>query len=128
MKNRTPVVMIGLDAVEMSLVDRLCDEGKLPTLQSLRENGCFGILQSDAHLFAGGVWPTFYTAKQVPWHGIYHNKLWRYEKMRCEVADSEWLPDKPFWEYLNDQQYRIAIVDAPMTLSKWYSSLRMGNA
>jgi predicted AlkP superfamily phosphohydrolase/phosphomutase len=116
MKNREPVIVIGLDAVELSLVERLCSEGKLPNLQFMRENGCFGKLQSDAHLFAGGVWPTFYTSKTVPWHGIYHNKLWRFERMRCEVASKEWLPNRPLWEYLDGQEYRIAVVDVPMTL------------
>jgi predicted AlkP superfamily phosphohydrolase/phosphomutase len=88
----------------------------LPAIQSLREEGCFGPLESNASVFAGGVWPTFYTAKDVPWHGIYHNKLWRHENMRCEVAHDEWLSEKPFWEMLDREKYRIAAIDVPMTV------------
>ncbi len=118
MKKKTPVLMIGLDAAEVTLIERLCAEGKLPTLQSLRERGCFGSLEAKATIFAGGVWPTFYTAQDVPWHGVYHNKLWRHETMRCEVVNDQWLPAKPFWEILDQEAYRMAIVDVPMTVSR----------
>jgi predicted AlkP superfamily phosphohydrolase/phosphomutase len=114
-KNR-PVLMIGLDAAEVSLIEQLCTKGKLPTLQSLRQEGCFGVLESVAGQFAGGVWPTFYTGKDVPWHGIYHDKLWRPEHMRCEVVNDRWLPEKPFWELLDEQAYRTCLVDVPMIL------------
>lgn len=124
MKKNTPVLMIGLDAAELSLIERLCSEGKLPTLHSLREQGCFGPLDANATIFTGGVWPTFYTSKEVAWHGIYHNKLWRYENMRCEVASNKWLPQKPFWEILDQNNYKIAAIDVPMTLG--VSKLRNG--
>jgi len=118
MKSSSPTIMIGLDGAEVTLVEKFCSEGKLPTLQSLRKDGCFGILDTDADIFAGGVWPTFYTSKKVPWHGIFHNKLWRHENMRCEVANEEWLSAQPFWEFFNDSNYRLAIIDVPMTLGK----------
>ena len=115
MGDGAPVLMIGLDAAELTLVERLCDEGKLPTLAGLRQHGCFGTLEAEATVFAGAVWPTFYTAKQVPWHGFYHDRLWRYEKMRFEMAHDEWLSPTPFWEVL-DRDCRVAVVDVPMVL------------
>lgn len=108
-----PVLMVGWDAADLTLIDQLCAAGRLPALQSLRERGCFGTLQPGALLFAGGVWPTFYTGKRVPWHGIYHNRLWRQEHMRCETIDVTWLPEPPFWEKLSADR-RVAIVDVPM--------------
>ncbi len=115
MEPGTPVLMIGLDAAEATLVERLCDAGKLPTLAGLRQSGCFGALEAEATIFSGAVWPTFYTAKRVPWHGLYHDRLWRHEKMRFEMAHDEWLPATPFWEGL-DRDCRVAIVDVPMVL------------
>src|SRR5262249_15176533 len=115
MAGGTPVLMIGLDAAELTLVERLCDEGKLPTLTALRQHGCVGALEAEATIFAGGVWPTFYTGKRVPWHGIYHDQLWHCEKMRFEMAHDPWLSAAPFWEML-DRDCRIAIVDVPMVL------------
>ena len=37
MNNKSPILAIALDAAELSLIERLCQEGKLPTLGSLME-------------------------------------------------------------------------------------------
>ena len=92
---KTPILMIGIDAAEVTLIERLCVEGKLPVLQSLREQGCFGVLESDANIFMSSGWPSFYSVSRVPWHGRYFNKMWRQEKMRLEVISDEWLPPNP---------------------------------
>jgi len=109
--------MIGLDAAEWELIDRLCDAGELPTLARLRARGAYGRLEGCASRFAGGVWPTFYTGQDVPWHGLYHNKIWRQERMRVEVADESWFPEQPFWELLDRERYRVAVLDVPMTVA-----------
>lgn len=116
MNQSAPVLLIGLDAAELTLVERLCDEGRLPALQALRAQGSFGALAGDATTFAGGVWPSFYTARPVPYHGIYHNKLWRPANMRCEIAAPDWLPEQPFWAQLGPDR-RVAILDMPMTVA-----------
>lgn len=112
-----PVVMIGLDAAEVSLIDQWSASGELPNLAAIRERGAWGALEGNAHLFAGGVWPTFYMSRDVPSHGLYHNKLWRPSAMRCEVPADEWFPAPPFWERL-DPALRTAIVDVPMTVAR----------
>jgi predicted AlkP superfamily phosphohydrolase/phosphomutase len=117
MTARPPVVMIGIDAGDLELVRQLAADGSLPNLRRLMDAGRFGPLATNAGLFAGGVWPTFYTGRDVPWHGLYHNKLWRQERMRCEIAEAEWFPDPPFWERLAGTGRRLAILDVPMTVA-----------
>ena len=116
MSNKSPVLMVGLDALETTLLDKLCKDGSLPTLAALRKKGCFGYLESEATIFTGGVWPTIYTSKKVPWHGIYHNKMWRYENMRCEVPSKDWFSMQAFWELLDTEKYRVALIDVPTVL------------
>lgn len=118
MKARTPILMLGLDAAEWTLVQRLIDAGQAPALAGLRQRGCFGALRSPGASYAGGVWPCFYTGQDVPWHGIFHNKLWRPDAMRCEVPTDRWIASRPFWERLSSQGYRLCIVDVPMVLGK----------
>jgi len=90
MTSRRPVLLIGLDAADQELVDRLCAAGELPTISRLRARGAYGSLEGCASRFAGGVWPTFYTGRDVAWHGLYHNKIWRQERMQVELADETW--------------------------------------
>jgi predicted AlkP superfamily phosphohydrolase/phosphomutase len=118
MKARIPILMLGLDAAELTLIQRFMDEGKIPALARLRRQGCFGSLESPAVAYAGAVWPSFYTGRDVPWHGIFHNKLWRPDAMRCEVPDDRWLASRPFWEDLGERGHRLCIVDVPMLLGE----------
>jgi predicted AlkP superfamily phosphohydrolase/phosphomutase len=115
MTDQVPVLAIGIDAAEATLVEKLCAAGKLPAIDALIRRGCYGRLDTNAALFAGGVWPTFLTSSDVPWQGMYHYKMWRHERMRCEVASDEWLRQRTFWESIG-ASHRVAIVDAPMTI------------
>lgn len=110
--------MIGFDGADWQLIERLLDKGKLPNLARLKQAGCYGALDSPADHYAGGVWPDFYTAKPVSHHGIYHNKLWRQQAMRCEVPTDEWLTSRPFYEDLSEQGYRVCVLDMPMVLGQ----------
>jgi predicted AlkP superfamily phosphohydrolase/phosphomutase len=112
----TPVLMVGLDATDAPLVRQWIAAGKLPALACLLRRGCYAGLQSPARHYAGAVWSSFYTGQDVPWHGIYHSKLWRPEAMRCEVPRDAWLGARPFWETLSERGHTVCIVDVPMVL------------
>jgi predicted AlkP superfamily phosphohydrolase/phosphomutase len=116
MAARAPVLMVGIDASNEGLIDDLIARGRLPALSALRSRGASGSLGSCAGHYAGGVWPSFYTGQDVPWHGIYHNKLWRAAAMRNEVPTDRWLAARPFWEAWRGQGLRACIVDVPMIL------------
>ena len=111
------VVMLGIDAAEHSVVDSLIARGRMPTLARLRQIGTHGLLQSPADLYSGAVWPTFYSGQKVPWHGVYHNKLWQPGRMCCMVPDERTYRARPFWESL-DARMRTCVVDVPLILGK----------
>jgi hypothetical protein len=50
---RTPVLMIGIDAAEISLVRKWMHDGSLPNMRALRDRGAFGRLQSTARWLVG---------------------------------------------------------------------------
>jgi predicted AlkP superfamily phosphohydrolase/phosphomutase len=109
---RPSVLMLGLDAADGDVVDALVARGLMPNVQRLKQRGLSGALRSPAGHYAGGVWPTFYSGRSVPAHGIFHSKLWRPSRMRIDVASDGWLPARPFWESLPD--HRVCIMDVPM--------------
>ena len=112
------VMMLGLDAADLGLVRRWMAEGRLPALAGLATRGRFGALASPADRYAGGVWPSFWAARPVPEHGIYHNKLWRAAAMRLEVPTDEWLQARPFWETAAAAGLRVCALDVPMVLGR----------
>ena len=52
-----PVIMVGLDAAELDLVDRLAGEGLMPNLARLRAAGRQGVLRPSPPAFLSMVWP-----------------------------------------------------------------------
>jgi predicted AlkP superfamily phosphohydrolase/phosphomutase len=108
-----PVVLIALDATEITLLDELCDAGKLPVLAGLRREGRSGILEARPQAFVSMVWPTFASARRVSHHGWYVHKVWNHERMQVEYATPERLPLRPFWEALDPSRFRAAILDVP---------------
>jgi predicted AlkP superfamily phosphohydrolase/phosphomutase len=110
------IVLLGIDAAESSLVQSMIARGKLPTLAALHRQGCSGRLTSPADLYSGAVWPTFYSGQRPAWHGIYHNKLWRPDRMCCIVPDERTFSARPFWEAFGARGIRCTVVDVPLVL------------
>ena len=109
------VLMIGLDAAEPRLVEQWMDEGSLPHLRSLRARGGYGRLASSADWLAGSPWPTFYTGRMPPDHGLYHYLQWRADLMALVRPSPDWLKVRPFWRDLSEAGRHVVAIDVPMT-------------
>ena len=114
MRNKPPVVVLALDAVEGSLVDRLVAEGRMPHLAALRDRGVYGKVHSRPEGFLSMVWPTFFTGQTLGAHGWYFNKLWSADDQCLRYVDPSWLPIRPFWEDLGPN-VRAALLDVPFS-------------
>lgn len=66
----TKILLIGLDAADWDLVTSKVQEGKLPHLAKLIENGTSGPLRSTHPLFSPALWSTIATGKRPYEHGI----------------------------------------------------------
>lgn len=111
---RRPVLAIALDAAEVTLIERWMDEGALPNLSKLREQGSFARLESTAKWLVGSCWPSFYTGTPPGAHGMYHYLVWRPDKMQSERPSCEWMPLEPFWRDLEKLDRRAVVIDAPL--------------
>lgn len=64
------VLVIGIDGASMRVARPLMDEGRLPNLQRLAEQGASGDLRSFVPLFSPRIWTTIATGKVPEKHGI----------------------------------------------------------
>jgi predicted AlkP superfamily phosphohydrolase/phosphomutase len=108
------LLLLGLDAAEPTLIKRWMDEGALPNLARLRDNGTFGPLRSTAQWLVGSPWPTFYTSSPPEEHGFYHYLMWRPSRMDTERPSADRLPLVPFWRRIGHQDRRPIAVDMPI--------------
>jgi predicted AlkP superfamily phosphohydrolase/phosphomutase len=108
------VLLIGLDAADIELVDRWTTDGTMPTLAALKAAGAWGPLSTAARYLTGSPWPTFYTGRPPSDHGIYHDFQWRQERMAFAAPAADWLPVRPFWRTLGPGVTAV-VHDVPMT-------------
>jgi predicted AlkP superfamily phosphohydrolase/phosphomutase len=109
--SRRSVLMIGLDAAEITLIRQWMAEGLLPNLMALERRGVMTELQSTAQWLVGAPWPSFYASTTPDRLGMYHYLVWRPEKMAGERPDPAWMPLEPFWRHLRSiPRRRIVLI------------------
>jgi predicted AlkP superfamily phosphohydrolase/phosphomutase len=112
--SRRPVLMIGLDAAEITLIQQWMADGLLPNLAALQRRGVLMELQSTAHWLVGAPWPAFYASSTPDRFGMYHYLVWRPEKMAGERPNPTWMPLEPFWRQLPGSDRHVIAVDVPL--------------
>jgi predicted AlkP superfamily phosphohydrolase/phosphomutase len=64
------LIIIGIDAGTFKLIKPWVEEGELPTLAKLMNEGVYGILESTVPPITSPAWPSFMTGCNPGKHGI----------------------------------------------------------
>ena len=107
-----PLVAIGLDAADPSLVEHWMSAGLLPTLSRLREQGAYGRLKTFDYYRAETPWTTFLTGcapKQTGYWAPLTFHPDRYDVEQINAYDFGEYP--PFYALTSDR--RVAVFDMP---------------
>jgi len=132
-ENRERVIILGFDGVDPRLAAEMMDNGELPNLHRLREEGSFQPLASSNPPQSPTAWSSFNTCMTPLNHGIY-DFLRRSPQnyipgvgfgsvQRAELADDGSLARAPryvsnrsgenFWKIASDQGYRVKALVVP---------------
>ncbi len=107
-----PVLAIGLDSAEPTQVERWLQEGHLPTLKRLVENGGYGRLTNYETYSAELPWTTFLTGCAPSKTGYWSPLKFHADTYALEhVGAYDFQDYKPFYALGDD--YRIAVFDMP---------------
>ena len=108
---KNKVLAIGLDAAEPGLVQKLIEQGSMPSLARLRHEGKHLRVVSSADVGGGSVWATMMTGDDPGKHGFYTGWPWDAKSMSVSRAT----PDKliPFWKDLAQSGVRVGVLDVP---------------
>ena len=107
----SPVLAIGIDAAEPTVIRRLIGQGRLPSLARLLDTGHWRTVTSPADIGSGSVWPTFMTGEHPRTHGAYAEWAWQPETMTVERYTGDNVT--PFWQALADAGTSIGMLDVP---------------
>lgn len=108
------VLMIGLDAADIDLIEAWMQQGLLPNLAALRNRGSGARLSSAAEWLVGAPWPCFFASRPPEQIGMYHYLMWRADRMSAERPTPAWLPVEPFWRRLPRQGVPVVALDVPL--------------
>ena len=105
--------MVGLDAMEISVMRRAFAAGRLPNLAAFAAGSHAFDVASEAESLEGSVWPTFASGVNPGVHGHYWNMQWVPEEGRFVSASDERFSYEPFWGAALEQGRRVIAFDVP---------------
>lgn len=106
----TKLLAVGLDGAEISLLNKLIDEGKLPNIAKLLANGRMGKIQGPSTISSAAIWPTFMTGRGPESHGYYSWWVWDKDEMRLKLHP---LGFATFWQELRKSGHTVGVLDVP---------------
>ena len=126
------VVILGFDGVDPDLIRQYIDEGHLPNIKKLRDEGAFSDLATTFPPESPVAWASFHTGMNPGKHGIYdflrrdpqaYLPLFTYDQIPAEFLFGffPWkmprvipvLQTKPFWKLTADAGIRSVVIGAP---------------
>ncbi len=113
MRNRISV--IGLDGATFRLALPWVQEGKLPTLGRIMEQGAWGELESTIHPLSPQAWASFMTGKNPGKHGIFEFVEHKPNSYDLRHVNGGSVHGKKLWEVLSEAGKRVCVINVPFT-------------
>ncbi len=108
-------IVIGLDGADWRVLRPLIDDGRLPTLKRLIEEGCHGPLRSTIRPESSVAWSSFATGVYPGEHGVYSFLRPVAGSYSYRLANASNIGAPRFWDALGEAGYRIGLVNIPFT-------------
>lgn len=118
------VLMIGLDALDYRLFERLCAAGRLPNFAAFAASANRLDVASDGDILHGSVWPTFASGTGPGSHGVYFWTQWLAEEMRHVRNNHPAFAYDAWWKAALEAGLDVAVVDVPYVPAIEHPGLR----
>ena len=110
------VVVIGLDGVDWRIIRPLIENGVMPNLQHLIENGVSGALESTIPTHSNTAWVSFMTGVNPGAHGVFSFlERAKDDPMRLVGVNSRSNKRETIFSVLSRQDYVVGAVNVPVT-------------
>ncbi len=107
---RPPLIVIGVDGAEWSVINRMLDDGKLPGFRRLMEDGTYGHLLNPGPQVSPVVWTTFATGHFAREHGIIDFVYPYTEDGAKEPASAALRREPAIWNILDTQDKTSTVI------------------
>jgi predicted AlkP superfamily phosphohydrolase/phosphomutase len=112
---RRRVVVLGIDGVPYTLLQRLREEGRMPNLTGLIAGGVFKRMNSVYPTVSSVAWSSFMTGKNPAKHGIFGFVDRDPATLKTTIPTSRAMQSRTLWEILSDAGKRVVVMNVPVT-------------
>ncbi|MCA9750886.1 MAG: alkaline phosphatase family protein, partial [Gemmatimonadetes bacterium] len=109
------VLVVALDGTTFDLIGPWLDDGSMPNLARLREEGTHGPLRSIVPPVTAPAWCSFMTGKNPGKHGVYEFFLREPGSFDEIPVSAKVRRGRTVWELLGDSGKRVLVVNVPVT-------------
>ncbi|MCO5205672.1 MAG: alkaline phosphatase family protein [Anaerolineae bacterium] len=110
-----PAMVIGLDGVTFDLIIPWAEQGHLPNLARLMQNGAWGPLKSTVPAHSGPAWVTFMTGLHPGRHGVYHFAGATRDEKYFSAMSSHSIRSRFFWDLIGEAGHSVGVINVPLT-------------
>ncbi|HIE39527.1 MAG TPA: hypothetical protein EYH30_07450 [Anaerolineales bacterium] len=107
------VLVVGIDGGTLDLIRPWAEQGYLPHLARLMDEGAWGPLESTIPPVTSPAWPTFATGKNPGKHGVFD--FIRPSGGEFEMVNATSIRSRTLWQILSDAGRRVGVVNVPVT-------------
>ncbi len=109
------LAVVGLDGAAFELLDPWIEEGILPNLKKVKENGAWADQESVLPPVTSPNWKAFATGKNPGKLGIFWWENIEFENQKVYYPTERKFKHKEIWDYLDDNGYRVGVIGMPTT-------------
>jgi predicted AlkP superfamily phosphohydrolase/phosphomutase len=116
---KNKLLVIGIDGGTLDIILPMVQDGKLPNLSELLQNGAYGTLLSTIPPVTAPAWSSFITGTNPGQHGVFY--FFKRKKDNYSVGgrkvlmNLEHIHGIPFWKILNQYRKKVALINIPLT-------------
>lgn len=111
--NEGRTIVIGVDSLDLLLVERWAAEGRLPFLASQLRDSSFARLSTPTRVLQGALWPDLISGQSPGHHGTYFLTQITNGTYDLDRISADRVGAMPYYGILDAQGVRCAIVDFP---------------
>lgn len=108
------MLIIGLDGASFDILDPLLEEGRLPNIQNILNNGVSGALNSTTPPICATAWASFLTGQNPGKHGVYDFFEFKKNAYKKKVIDVNSIKSPTLWQYLERYDKKMIFMNIPI--------------
>ena len=111
LEDRPPkILIVGIDGLDWERVNRLADEGRMPNVARMREEGSSGLLTSIPPFVSPTIWTSIATGKVQEKHGINGFLVNTTQQPDGSLTTSNMRKVKAIWQILSAAERKVGVI------------------